>query len=163
MLRKPLPALLVAAALAVAGCGDAGHDHDHDHDAAPAATGHRHAAPRGGTLVEISHEAVNVEFLLDPATGTLTAWILDGCAEKPVRVVQETIPLQVVADGTAFRLDLAARASELTGETKGDTSEFAGQHDGLRGAATFRGLIERLDVAGRSYQGVKFQYAGSPK
>jgi hypothetical protein len=151
--------VLVAASLVLAAC-DAQGEREAPGPAAGEG-GHHHAAPRGGTLVELEHEAVNLEFLLDPASGKLTAWVLDGCAEKPVRITQDVIPVQIVAGGVAFRMDLVAQESALTGERKGDTSEFAGQHDRLRGAATFKGLVENVAVAGRSFQGVKFQYARS--
>lgn len=164
MARPSVAGILVAAALVLAACDASYESHEAGPKPAAAPAGdHRHAAPRGGTLVELEHEAVNLEVLLDPASGKLTAWVLDGCAEKPVRIVQDAIPVQIVAGGTAFRLDLVAQESALTGEKKGDTSEFAGQHDRLRGAATFTGLVENVKVAGRSFQGVKFQYAGGPK
>lgn len=156
-------AFALAAALTLGGCdghsaAEPGHDHDHEHDHAGEAGEHHHVAPHGGTLVELQHEGANVELVLDATTGTLTAYVLDGCCEKPVRITQDAIAMQVVAGGTAFRLDLAAQAREMTGEKKGDTSEFAGQHDRLRGASAFKGVIERIDVAGRSFQSVKFEY-----
>lgn len=166
-----LSALALAAALGLGSCGDAPHSpadhahdaHDADHDHGAESGGHRHEAPRGGTLVELEHEGANLELVLDDTTGTLTAYVLDGCCEKPVRIPQETIQLQIVAGGTAFRLDLAAQERAMTGEKKGDTSEFAAQHDRLRGTASFKGVVEDVRIAGRSFQGVKFEYARKPK
>ena len=89
-LRAPLAVLLLCT---FAGCsknseykdyskapgGEAHAGHNHSH-------GHVHTAPHGGTLVELGNHAYNVELLRDPATGKLTAWILDAHAENFIRI-----------------------------------------------------------------------------
>jgi hypothetical protein len=57
----------------------AGHAHDHS------AHQHEHKAPHGGTPVVLGNEAYHLEFVLDPATGKLSAYVLDGEMEKFVR------------------------------------------------------------------------------
>lgn len=158
-------ALLAALA---AGCdpgGSAAHDHAHEDHAAHEehAEAHVHTAPHGGTLVELEHEALNLELLVDPSAGTLTAWVLDGHCENPVRVTQEAIEVTAVLGGTATAIRLEAVANALTGETKGDTSEFRGAHDGLRGAGEFDGTLRSLQVGPRAFTSVKFRYARSPQ
>lgn len=167
-LAAAIVVVLAVALAAVPGCGEpgvhddhAGHDHGvRDTGAEPAA--HQHAAPHGGTLVALEAEVFNVELLLDPATGTLTAWTLDGHCEHPVRIVQDAIELTLDLSGTAVAVRLDAVANPLTGETKGDTSEFRGSHDGLRGAGDFSGTIRSVRVGPRAFQDVKFRYARKP-
>ena len=47
---------------------------------------HEHTAPHGGTLVALGEEFGHLELLLNKETGELTAYVLDGEAEKPVRL-----------------------------------------------------------------------------
>jgi len=125
--------------------------------------GHRHEAPHGGALVELEHEALNLELLVDPSTGTMTAWVLDGHCENAVRIPQEAIELTLVLGGTAAAVRLDAVENPLTGEKKGDTSQFRGAHDGLRGAGEFAGTVRSVKVGPRAFESVKFRYARSPK
>ena len=145
------------------GHDDHGHDHDgHDH------SGHHHVAPRGGTLVAVGDGSVSVEFLLDAETGNVSAWVMDGCAENPVRVEQKELVLKIhTGDGNAdtteeaVELRLAAVANVLTGETIGDTSEFRGQSDHLIGKERFRGELAGLTAKGHDFDAVTFPYAES--
>ena len=50
---------------------------------------HQHKAPHKGTLVEFGEEFAHLELVLDQATGKISAWVLDGEAEKAVRVAQK--------------------------------------------------------------------------
>jgi hypothetical protein len=155
-------AAALAAALAVAGCDAGAHEHaGHGHDEGEHGdeSGHVHVAPHGGTLVVLEEEALHVELVLDPTDGTLTAFLLDGHCENPVRVAQDAIELTVTVGGTAEALRLAAVANELTGETVGDTSQFAGRSDSLRGAGEVPGTLRQVKVGARAFQGVPFRVA----
>ena len=160
-----VPAFVLCAALCgacdVQPAGPATHDHDH---AAPAAGDHgglhQHTAPHGGSLVVLADEAINLELLVDAGTGAMTAWVLDGECENPVRIAQEAIELTLTLGGSAVAVRLDAVENALTGEKKGDTSQFAGAHDGLRGAGRFSGVVRSVKVGPRAFQGVKFEYAG---
>lgn len=158
---------LAAAALApfaLSGCGKKetptatakDHDHDHEHK------GHEHAAPHGGTLVALGEEFAHVELVLDPATGGLTAYTLDGEAENSVRVKQLTLELEIQigkdAAAQAVKLSLDAVGSPLTGETPGDSSEFAGQSEALKGAKEFEATLGAVEIRGRKFQGVAFNF-----
>src|SRR5438045_6213064 len=70
--------------------GHADHDEDHDHD-----HHHHHAdkGPHGGALVAIGEDDAHLEFVLDADTGKLTAYVLDGAAEKPVAIKQAKLQL----------------------------------------------------------------------
>ena len=147
------PTLLLPLVLLAVACGD-GHDHD-DHAEEHA---HVHVAPRGGTLVVLAEETAHVEVLLDPGSGHLALFVLGPHAESPVRVAQESVEVALTVNGTETTVTLPAIASELTGETVGDTSEFAADVDALKGVSEFRGRISTLSARGTTYEGVTFTY-----
>lgn len=150
------PMLLLPLVLLAVACGD-GHDHDgHAHD--DHADEHVHVAPRGGALVVLAEETAHVEVLLDPGSGHLALFVLGPHAETPVRIAQEAVELTLTVDGTETTVTLPAIASELTGETVGDTSEFAADVDALKGVSAFRGRITTLSARGSTYEGVTFTY-----
>src|SRR3954463_7317819 len=90
------------------------------------ARSHEHHAPHKGTLIEFGEEFAHLELVIDQASGKITAYVLDGEAEKAVRVAQGTVEISVPkTDKTdAFTITLKAQASALSGEKEGDTSEF---------------------------------------
>src|SRR5258708_36748143 len=73
--------------------GDDDHDHDHEHH-------HHHAdkGPHGGALVAIGQDDAHLEIVLDGETGTLTAYVLDGAAEKAVAVKQQNLQLAITLE-----------------------------------------------------------------
>lgn len=117
---------------------------------------HEHSAPHGGTLVELGEEFAHLEIVLDAATGKLTAFALDGEAENAVRLKQPEIEITIVNPATVVKL--SGVANSLTGETASDTSEFAGQSDALKGAASFDGVIRAVTIKGQSFKGVTFNF-----
>jgi hypothetical protein len=145
--------LAAAAALAlVAGCKDEAHDHDHgDHP-------HVHKAPHGGALVELGEEAAHVEFLLDATAGKLTAYVLDGEAEKAVRVAEPGLSVRVLQGADAFDITLKPVASALTGETAGDTSQFELTDARMGGRTKFEAMLKSITVKGQTFSQVKFRY-----
>ena len=157
-MKTTLRAALSAAVLCVlAACGKkddpAGHDHaDHDHGAHAK---HVHTAPHGGTLVEIGEHAYNLELLRDPATGKLTAWVLDGHAENFVRIKSRTLELVAMPGGKFTPLSLAGVANPATGETAGDTSQFEVQADWLKTADAFSGIFT-IEIKGTKFEKVEF-------
>jgi hypothetical protein len=124
----------------------------------PPPSGHEHHAPHGGTLVELGSEFAHVELVLDAATGTLTAYVLDGEAEESVRLTQPSLKIAIEnpAPGAVDHLDLLARADVLTGETVGDTSEFSAMSPSLRGRTGVKGKIEDITVKGEEFRAVTF-------
>jgi len=114
---------------------------------------HVHLAPRGGTLVELGEEAAHLELLLDAERGELTAFALDGHAERAVRLAQPSLSARIEPPGgEPFDLVLSAVARpDSTGETVGDTSEFRGASPRLRGIASFRIRFGRIEISGASF------------
>ena len=146
-----LPLLLLGVSCGEADVhGDlAGHEHH---------GGHVHSAPRGGALVVLAEETAHVEVILDSDTGHLAIYVLGPHAEAPVRVTQETLSLTLQVAGTEHRVTLPAIASELTGETVGDSSEFSADVEALKGVQAFTGTIDEVSARGSTYSGVAITY-----
>jgi hypothetical protein len=142
-------------ALALAACGEK--------PAGPAGEppAHVHHAPHGGALEVLGDEAAHVELVLDAKEGRLTAYVLDGEAEKPVRIAQTSLRLTLRdLPGGGATVDLAAVANPLTGETAGDTSQFAGASPSLRRAAKFDGVLATITARGMKFDGVAIGFPG---
>ena len=157
-MKTVLCLILMTAMAAVASAhGDADND---AHE-----SGHEHSAPHGGTLVVLGDEFAHIELVLDQGTGELTAYVLDGEAESPVRLEQENIEIRIAVPDTggnepASELPLRLRAvyNILTGEKEGDTSAFAAQSDNLKGLKQFGAVITAITVKGREFQEVEFRF-----
>ena len=121
---------------------------------------HEHTAPHGGTLVVFGDEFAHIELVLDQTTGKLTGYVLDGEAEKSVRLPQETVELKIHREDTGadFTLQLSGVANVLTGETKGDTSEFAAQSDALKGISEFHAEITSISIKGQTFTDIDFEF-----
>lgn len=130
---------------------------------------HVHVAPHGGALVELGEHFANLELVLDAAAGEMTVYVLDAHAENAVRVEQPQMQLEwwsptekTAAGGKSqltekprkYRLALRAAANALSGETAGDSSEFRGQDDALRGTQRLEGVILEVVVKGQTFENV---------
>jgi len=130
----------------------------------PAASGgHHHAAPHGGTLVEFGEEFAHLELVLDAKTGTLTAYTLDGEAERAVRVNQPAINMAVTLPDilAPIAVDLQPVENSLTGEKAGDTSQFRAVVPQLIGRSAFKGTVGALTIRGQAFTRVHFDVPGS--
>jgi len=147
-------ASLAFALAALASCGD-------EKKPAPAEKPpvHEHQAPHKGALVELGDEAAHVELTFDSATGKVTAYVLDGEAENPVRIVQDALHLSLRAPA-AIELDLSAVANPLTGEKVGDTSQFEGTSEMLVGATSFAGALKTITARGVKFDDAPVAYPG---
>lgn len=116
---------------------------------------HVFKAPHGGTLLGIGTEFAHVELVHDPETGELAAYVLDGEAKLGVRLEQETIEIDLPGDPPGAVV-LRAVANPLTGERSGDSSEFRGRSELLRGRTSFDGVIRRLDLRGAAVENLAF-------
>lgn len=153
MLKKFLPTMLALTLVLSVGCGNAPHDHDHDDDHGH----HEHHAPHGGTLVVLGKEAAHLELVLEPASGELRAYSLDGEAEKAVPLKQPEIEV-TVSGPKELRLKLKAQANELTGEKVGNSSEFLGADPALKNLSKFDGQLIQIDTLGQSFRSVSFKF-----
>ena len=121
---------------------------------------HEHTAPHGGTLVVFGDEFAHIELVLDQITGKLTGYVLDGEAEKPVRLSQKTIELKIHREDIEFdfTLQLSGVANVLTGETESNTSEFAVQSDSLKGVSEFHAEIVSIEIKGQMFTDIDFEF-----
>lgn len=123
--------------------------------------GHHHTAPHGGLLVELGEHFANLEFVLDAEAGKLTAYAFDGCVEESVRLAQESIAVTITPkgdDAEAVELVLEGVESALTGEKKGDTSQFEASHAVLKGLKAFHGKIATVEILGQTFENVEFEF-----
>jgi hypothetical protein len=140
------------AALILAGCDSKAEDRKGK------GGGHEHQAPHAGTLVELGGDFAHLELVLDGAAGKLTGYVLDGEAEKPLKLEQREIVLKVKGKPAEFTVTLAAVGNALTGEKPGDTSQFEGQSDALKGLKEFDAAVAKITVKGREQSDVLFNY-----
>lgn len=154
-LRQWLPALLVA--LLVAGCGPGGQRAP---ESAGDAQGHAHAhtPPHGGAPVLLGDHAYHLEFVLDAATGDLSAYALDGHLENFIRLPAEGIDVVLKLPAGEETLRLLPVASAATGETVGDTAHFQARSPALIGQTNFNAVVSRVDFRGRVFENVAFNY-----
>jgi hypothetical protein len=122
------------------------------------ASAHEHHAPHKGTLVEFGEEFAHLELVLDPATGKLTAYGLDGEAEKAVRLKQLEIVIGITGIKDLQTITLKAQGSELSGEKPGDTSEFSVTAEQLKNVKTFDGIVVAITIRGKDFKDVKFNF-----
>jgi hypothetical protein len=130
----------------------AGHDHEHDH---------AHAATHGGTMLEVGEHVAQLELVLDPATGEVTAYVLDAHAENPQSLEQPELAVTITpeaAEGQAsppaavvLQLKPAPTADADAQKTSGN-SVFAGQSDELKGVDHYDFAIDSVEVGGKKYE-----------
>jgi len=121
---------------------------------------HEHHAPHKGTLVECGEEFAHLELVLEKS-GKLTGYMLDGEAENAQRVKQKEIEIKITSiegKAQAITITLKAVANVLTGESDGDTSEFAATVPALKDVSKFEGIVSALSVKGTEFKAVKFKF-----
>jgi hypothetical protein len=146
-------------------------DHDHNHDSKDKKTdkkksdhghSHHHEAPNGGTLIALGDHFAHLELVLDKATGKLTGYVLDGEAEKALRIKQDGISIEARlgegASATSQSLTLNAVDNVLTGEKVGDTSQFEGTFGSLKGVERFQAKVKELTLKGKTLRDVEFKF-----
>lgn len=155
-MTKLVPVLLLAM---LVGCKPSPSSGGHSHG------GHHHEPPHGGTAIDLGDEEAHLEFVLDAASGKLTAYVLKAHMSGFQRIMQEAIELAATVNGKTETLTLKAVASAATGEKAGDTSQFEGQADWLKGAKTFDVELKKITVAGKDFTALKFNFpkGGDPE
>ncbi len=157
---RSLAALLLALA---AGCSEgnrAGPDHSpaaaHEHG-----HGHSHVAPHGGTVVVLGNEAYHVELVHDREAGRLALYVLDGHMESFIRLPAPSLQMTGTINGNEHPLTLAAVAQAATGETVGNTSQFAGEAEWLKTADRFTGILDAIEIRGTVFADQAFAIPGA--
>jgi hypothetical protein len=117
-----------------------------------------HASPHGGTLVKLGTVA-QLEFVHDPSSGMLTAYVLDAAGGTVTRIPAKAITVEVTpGGGTASTVSLASTANGLTGDTVGNSSQFGGTAASLKGVTAFTGVIKEVVIGGETFKDIKFGY-----
>jgi hypothetical protein len=141
---------------------DDDHDHDHDHH-------HHHAekGPHGGALVAIGQDDAHVEIVLDADTGALKAYVLDGEAEKPVAIKQESLELVVTLgkkegaddDKSGLPDDVVnVTLAAVSPDDDGKATEYEGQQDELKGTEKFDAVLTAIKIGDKPFNNVNFKY-----
>lgn len=155
--KRGLAALAAVTALFLAGCGH-DHDHSHDHDHDHGGHGHAHHAPHGGALTMLGDHAFQIEVLPSQSNGTISLYMLDGEAERFIRISAESIDATLKSEGKSEDLSFAAVANDATGETVGNTSLFALSAPEWAGKGRFTIQIDRLELLGQVFENLELPY-----
>ena len=101
-------------------------------------------SPRGGVIVVLGSEELHIEFVHQELSGDLTGYILGSDAKSDKRLKQEEIELKIEIKGESFNLPLYAQGNVMSGEKVGDSAEFTGQDDRLKGVKNFKVQLKSL-------------------
>jgi hypothetical protein len=122
-----------------------GNEHDHHHPS---------RGPHGGDLIELGDEEYHAEFVHDDMTGSVSIYILDSSANKPVAIDAKDVTVNLLHDGQPEQYALAAEPQE--GDEQDKASHFASKmNKALSHAIEEKGARARLQVTigGKAYTG----------
>ena len=129
----------------------ADHDHDHhDHDHHD----HGHAAPNGGILTGIGDHSASLEWLIEENQFKL--FIFDGCAEKPIRVADKELKININTNEDKM-LTLLPVTNELTGEKPGDANTFTAKISGITKEEISGISVQSVTIQGINYSNVNLE------
>jgi hypothetical protein len=118
---------------------------------------HKDQPPHGGTPVALG-DNYHIEFVLDAASGTLSAYILDDEMEEFVRSDMPSFEMTAKVGGAEQPLVFKPVANPATGETVGDTALFLAQAGWLKTTKDFDAVIKSVTLDGTTFTDVKFNY-----
>jgi hypothetical protein len=118
---------------------------------------HKDHPPHGGTPVALG-ENYHIEFVLDAASGTLSAYILDDEMEEFVRSAMPSFEVTARVGGAEQTLVFKPVANPATGETVGDTALFTAQADWLKTTTTFDAVIKSVTLDGTEFTHIGFNF-----
>lgn len=158
-LLNPLLALVLTLALPACKDQHTGHDHSKPGEAQKAAAHkHEHTPPHGGAPVVLGEEEYHLEVVRDAAAGKLQLYVMDGELEKFIRIAAASIEVTAQVNDKAEALTFKPVANPATGEQAGDTSLFEAQADWVKTATNFDAVVKLVDVKGRPFKDVKFNF-----
>lgn len=120
-------------------------------------------------MVSIGDHFAHLELVIDAEHGLASIYVLDGEAHRGVRVKAPQLTIRVQpreggkAAGAAFDVNLAAIGSRLTGESVGDTSQFTGAAEQLRGLKEFTATLAVIELKGQTVRDVAFSSSSGSK
>ncbi|MGE3316399.1 MAG: hypothetical protein AB7O26_14885 [Planctomycetaceae bacterium] len=117
--------------------------------------GHAHPekGPRGGALVELGEEEFHAEVLHDHDSHTVTIFLLDGSARRPVGIDSREVLVNIRIGRKAKQFKVAAAPQK--GDRAGYSTRFAARSEELCHMLDEHEADARLNVriAGRGYSG----------
>ncbi len=116
--------------------------------------GHAHPAPHGGALVMLGQHAAQLELVPENDGKFWALYVLDGGAERFVRVEQEAVTAKLDGRAVVFQ----ALENAATGEAIGNTSKFGAQVDWLDPEGRFPVEIDEIVIFGHSFSGIEFAF-----
>jgi len=123
--------------------------------APPAGPAHAHPTegPHLGALIELGKEDYHAELVHDEKTDTITVYILDATARKPVPITAKELMLNLKAGNKPYQFPL--KACPQAGEPAGVASAFGATDKNLCKALDSHGVSGRLNVeiGGKVYVG----------
>ena len=108
--------------------------------------------------MELGEEENHVEFVLDPANGTLRAFVLDGEMENFVRIDAPSLEVTATVAGKIENLTLQPVANNATGEKVGDTALFEAQAEWLKTTPTFDAVLKQITIHDKTYTNIAFNF-----
>ena len=117
---------------------------------------HSHDPQYGGVLVEVGDHFAHAEMTLQD--GKLTLYFLDGEAENSIRLEQESIKVNVKIAEENLELELKGVASELSGETANNTSQFSAAHEKLEGVEECTVTVASCTIKGKKLENIVFEF-----
>jgi hypothetical protein len=118
---------------------------------------HQGQPPHGGTPVALGGN-YHLEFVLDAASGTLSAYILDDEMEEFVRSGMSSFEVTAKVGGAEQTLVFKPVANPATGETVGDTALFTAQAGWLKTTKAFDAVIKSVTLDGTTFSNVAFNF-----
>lgn len=155
VLRRRLAYLLGGFAWALSGCGGGDHDHDGHAEAGHA---HVHHAPHGGALGMIGEHLFQLEVLSNREEGRIELYVLDGEAERFVRIAATEIEGVAKVGDREWRLRFKAVANAATGEEIGSSSHFVAEAPDLVEEPEFELRFDRLELLGQVFSRVSIPF-----
>jgi hypothetical protein len=121
-----------------------GHD-EHEHQ-------HADTGPHKGVLVMFEGHAAHLELVFDAKTGTITAYPLDGRAEKELPVDGDKLEMSFIPREGGDPKLLTLKKAE------GTPVKFTGQDDGLKDKAKWDGAFTSVKIGGKEYKETTFKF-----
>jgi hypothetical protein len=109
-------------------------------------------------LTVLGEEAAHLEVTLDPATGLVNVFLLNGEAEQAQRTERKQELRLKITEPVPIDLILKPVADPLSGETEESTSRFNATAAELKGKQALRGTIAIVEVKGQSYRDVPVDF-----
>jgi hypothetical protein len=103
----------------------------------------------------VGNVLAQLELHLDPTEGTLTVYVVDAEVLDYVRTTQQELVVIVFPEeGEQFELTLGHVASDLSGETVGDSAKYQVKDTRLAGSSYVNGMVQAITVQGATFKGV---------